>query len=98
MGDNSTANMIWHSPGATINNKPQIIEKVERIKEVIANDISIDDATRSNAVTTLNNLVSEVNNSGAPSQSTLSNVLSIGSNISSIASLAISLYQLFVHP
>ncbi len=90
---NSTANVIIGSPGATINNKSEIIDKVKTIIKTIENDNSIDNSVRQNAIGDFNQLLKEIEQ-GDKNQLTIDKIFSLGGNISSIGSLVISLIQL----
>jgi len=95
VGDNSTANLILHSPGATINNRAEIVEQANKIIKAIESDDSADLQIKKDVIVTMSSFINEVNND-RPSQETINKVLSLGSNISSIGSLVISLLQLFI--
>lgn len=90
---NSTANVIIGSPGATINNRPEIINKTKSIINTIENDNSIDNTTKQQAIGDLNQFINEVEQ-GTPKKETVDKVLTLGSNIASIGSLVIGLIQL----
>lgn len=90
---NSTANVIIGSPGATINNKSEIVEKVKTIIKTIENDNSIDASTRQNAIGDFNKLLKEVEQD-TKNPATIEKIFSLGGNISSIGSLVVSLIQL----
>jgi hypothetical protein len=90
---NSTANVIIGSPGATINNRPEIINKTKSIIKTIENDNSIDNTTKQQAIGDLNQFINEVEQ-GTPKKETVDKVLTLGSNIASIGSLVIGLIQL----
>jgi hypothetical protein len=93
VGDGSTANVIIGSPGATINNKTEIVDKVKTIIKTIENDNSIDASTRQNAIGDFNQLLKEVEQD-TKNPATIEKVFSLGGNISSIGSLVVSLIQL----
>ena len=93
VGDGSTANVIIGSPHATINNKPEIINKTRTIIKTIENDNSVDNTTKQQAIGDLNQFITEVEQ-GSPNKETVDKVLTLGSNIASIGSLVISLIQL----
>lgn len=95
VGDGSTANVIISSPHATINNKPEIINKAKTIIKAIQNDNSVDNTTKQQAIGDLNQFITEVEQ-GNPNKETVDKVLTLGSNIASIGSLVISLIQLLV--
>lgn len=90
---NSTANVIIGSPGATINNKTEIVDKVKTIIKTIENDNSIDTSTKQNAIGDFNNLLKEVEQE-TKNPATIEKIFSLGGNISSIGSLVVSLIQL----
>ena len=90
---NSTANVIIESPGATINNKTEIINTAKTIIKTIETDNSVDNATKQQAIGDLNQFIAEVEK-GKPNGDTVNKVLTLGSNIASIGSLVISLIQL----
>lgn len=90
---NSTANVIIGSPGATINNKTEIIDKVKNIIKTIEDDNSIDASTRENAIDNFNQLLTEIEQ-GKKNALTIEKIFSLGGNISSIGSLVVSLIQL----
>jgi hypothetical protein len=94
VGNNSNVNFINHSPGATINNNSEVINKVKNIIETIQNDNSIDKSTKEEAIGTFNKLITTVEK-GQSTKDTVSEILTVGANISSIGSLVISLIQLF---
>lgn len=93
VGNNSNVNFINHSPGATINNNSEIINKVKSIIDAIQNDNSIDNPTKEEAIGTCNKLITKVEN-GQSIKDNANEILTIGANISSIGSLIISLLQL----
>lgn len=93
VGDGSTANVIIGSPHATINNKSEVINKAKTIVKTIENDNSIDNTTKQQAIGDINQFIEEVEH-GNPKKETVDKVLTLGSNISSIGSLVISLIQL----
>ena len=90
---NSTANVIIGSPGATINNRSEIVDKVKTIINTIENDKSIDESTRQDAIGYFNQLLKEVD-LNTKNLSNIEKIFSLGGNISSIGSLVISLIQL----
>jgi hypothetical protein len=90
---NSTANVIIGSPGATINNKTEIINTAKTIIKTIETDNSVDNATKQQAIGDLNQFITEVEK-GKPKPDTVNKVLTLGSNVASIGSLVISLIQL----
>lgn len=90
---NSTANVIIGSPGATINNKTEIVDKIKAILKTIENDNSIDTSSRQNAIGDFNNLLKEVEQD-TKNPATIEKIFSLGGNISSIGSLVVSLIQL----
>jgi len=93
IGENASANVIISSPGATINNKTKIIDKAKTIIKTIENDNLIDAETKQQAIGDITHFIKEVED-GKPNNNTLTKVLTLGSNISSIGSLVISLIQL----
>lgn len=92
---NSTANVIIGSPGATINNKTEVIKAAKTIIKTIETDNSIDNVTKQEAIGDLTRFINEVEQ-GNPKTETVDKVLTLGSNIASIGSLVISLIQLLV--
>jgi hypothetical protein len=94
IGDNSTANLIMHSPGSTIHNKVQTQKKITKIIETLKEDKAIDITTRDNAILILNNLESEIE-AGEPTRDTWNKVLAVGANIASVGSLVLALAQQF---
>lgn len=93
VGNNSNVNFINHSPGATISNNSEVINKVKSIIDTIQNDNSIDNSTKEEAIVTFNNLITSVEK-GQSTKDTINEILTIGANISSVGSLVISLLQL----
>ena len=91
---NSTANVIIGSPGATINNKTEIADKVKNIIKTIENDNSIDTSTKQNAIGDFNQLLKEVE-LDTKNPATIEKIFSSGGNISSIGSLVVS-FHVFV--
>lgn len=95
IGNNTTANVIFQSPNASIHNKTKNLEQIEKIIKTIEDDKSIDLSQKNKAINIFNNLSTEIKN-GAPSQSTINNALVIGASIASIGSLVLSLLQQFI--
>lgn len=95
VGDNSTANFIVNSPYSTINNKTEIIEKAKTIIGKIKSDNSIDKTAKENAINSINQLITEVENNST-SKETIKEILTTGAKIASIGSLVASLVQLII--
>ena len=93
VGDGSTANVIISSPGATINNKTDIIDKVRAIIKVIETDNTIDTLTQQTAIGDFKQLLKEVEQD-RKNPATIEKIVSFGGNLSSIGSLVVSLIQL----
>jgi hypothetical protein len=94
IGDNSTANMILHSPNSTILNKPHSRDTINKIIEVLKNDTTQDASTISFAISTFSLLRAEVD-LGNPTQDTWNKAFTIGANIASVGSLVLALVQQF---
>jgi len=92
---NSTANVIISSPGATINNKTEIIDKVKHIIETIKNDNTINETEKQDAVNTFTQLESEIQ-ADNPKSVTIDKVLTVGAKIASIGSLVVALTRLLL--
>lgn len=90
---NSTANVIIGSPGATINNKTEVLEKIKDIIQVLKNDNSLDNSSQEKSVELLTRLQQEIE-VNRKNPETIQRILSLGSNISSIGSLVVSLIQM----
>ncbi len=90
---NSTANVIIGSPGAIINNKTEIIDKVKQIVEAIENDDNLSKIEKQDAIETFTQLETEIKND-KPKLVTIDKVLTVGAKIASIGSLVIALTRL----
>lgn len=90
---NSTANVIIGSPGATINNKTEIIGKVKHIVETIKNDDTLNQTEKDEAIATFTQLENEIK-VDKPNSATIENVLTVGAKIASIGSLVVALTRL----
>jgi hypothetical protein len=89
-GANNT--FVIDSKNVKIDNKPTFNNKVKKIIEEINNDNSIDNSTKSQIISTLETAKLEVDQNGTISKDIANKILTYGSNISSIAQLAISLF------
>ena len=92
---NSTANVIIGSPGATINNKTEIIDKVKHILETIKNDDTLNDSEKQQAIETFTQLETEIVTNNTKSLN-IEKVMTIGAKISSIGSLVVALTKLLL--
>ena len=92
---NSTANVIIGSPGATINNKTEIIDKVKHIVETIKNDNSLNPTEKEEAIETFTKLENEIKDDKL-SSITIDKVLTVGAKIASIGSLVVALTRLLL--
>jgi len=93
VGNNSTTNLIFNSPNASITNKSEVVHKIKYIINTIENDTSVDDQTKQQAIDNLNVLASEIEDNKV-SQNSKSKILAIGADIASVGSMIISLIQL----
>lgn len=92
---NSTANVIIGSPGAMINNKAEIIEKVKHIVDTIQSDETISKEEKQEAIQVLNQLQTEISTDN-PNSQTIDKVMTIGAKIASIGSLVVALTRLLL--
>ncbi len=90
---NSTANVIISSPGATINNKTEIIDKVKHIVETLKTDNTLNQIEKQEAIDTFIQLENEIV-ADKPKSVTIDKVLTIGAKVASIGSLVIALTRL----
>jgi len=74
-------------------NTTKVIEKADKIVSALNADPTVEQIVKSEMIALLQQLILESEN-GKPSKSTVEQILTIGSNISSIGSLVISLFQL----
>ncbi len=74
-------------------NSDVVVKNAQEIIQLLKNDFSVNDAVKTVAIETLNKLISEVEND-KPTKQTMEELLTVGSAISSIGSLVISLFQL----
>jgi len=96
---NSKATIFLHSAGSqvTLNKKikNEIVERIAQAKEVVQNDNELSSDVKDQVIEVLAQMIVEAE-SGKASQSTLEKLLEIGSNISSIGSLAATLWPIFI--
>jgi len=86
-GDNANISLNVGSPHSIINaNKQTVADTIKDIKTAIANDASLETTKKIEAIQTFNQLEYEIHNESVLSK-TIDRALTIGSNISSIASL-----------
>ncbi len=92
LGPNS--NLIINSPGAAINNNPEIIKLVQEIIKTLENDSAINNDDKTEAVQSFQQLETEIK-SGNAMPSTFEKIITLGEKISSIGSFVITLVRLF---
>ena len=92
---NSIANVIIGSPGATINSKTEIIDKVKQIVETIKNDDTLNQSEKEEAIDTFNQLEFEIKTDN-PKSVTIEKVMTVGAKIASIGSFVVALTRLLL--
>lgn len=90
-GQGAINNFVIESSNVTIDNKTNFYQKADEIIETLNNDASINNDTKSKAISTIELAKSQIQESGKVSPSTIKTILEYASFISSIGQLALAL-------
>lgn len=92
-GKNANVNVIFNSANSTIQSNPELASKLEKIIEVLEQDKQIDKQRQNEAIQVFSQLKTE-QEGGTITKATVTKAMELGSNISSIGSLVLSVIQM----